>query len=279
MGRLTYEIVDVFTDRPFAGNPLAVVLGAEGLSSAAMQAIAAEFHLSETAFVLPPGAGATYRVRIFTPARELPFAGHPSVGTAVTLARLGLIPLGEVVQECGAGLLPVTVEHDRATLTGGAPTVGGEIDPGPLLAAVDLAAGDYAGPAPRLAGTGIEFPFLSVRADAVALARVVGPDIDNVTVFSWDPATRTAHTRMFAPGFGVPEDPATGSSALAFGVWLVASGLVPADGATAYTVSQGTEIGRPSTLDCVVTAEAGSVVRTTVTGGVAPVARGEIVTP
>ncbi len=280
MAHLSYEIVDVFTDRPYAGNPLAVVLGADGLDRAQMQAIAAEFHLSETAFVLRPGPGATYRVRIFTPAQELPFAGHPSVGTAATLARLGLIPAGEVVQECGAGLLPITTDGDGALLTGGTPTVGGELDPRPLLAAVGLTDADYAGPAPRVAGVGVDFPFLSVRPDAVARARTGAPEnLDHVTVFAWDPATRTAHTRMFAPGLGVPEDPATGSSALAFGVWLVASGLVPGDGATPYTVLQGAEIGRPSTLSCVVTTADGAVTRTTVAGGVAPVARGEITVP
>ena len=106
MKTLRYEIVDVFTDRPFAGNPLAVVLDAGELASGEMQAIAREFNLSETVFVVPTtSARADYRVRIFTPGRELPFAGHPSVGVAVTLARLGAIKPGEVVQECLARCL------------------------------------------------------------------------------------------------------------------------------------------------------------------------------
>src|SRR4030095_4852317 len=97
MSVLSYEVVDVFTDRPFAGNPLAVVFGGDGLAKDQMQALALEFHLSETAFVLPPTVdGATYRLRIFTPAAELPFAGHPSVGAAVAQVRRGLIPAGLV---------------------------------------------------------------------------------------------------------------------------------------------------------------------------------------
>src|SRR5689334_19356899 len=126
MSTVAYEIVDVFTDRPFVGNPLAVVYGADELAADQMHALAREFNLSETVFVLPPTTGsATYRARIFTPESELPFAGHPSIGAAVTSMRRGIIPPGDVVQECGAGLLPITVrESGWATLTGGEPTLG-----------------------------------------------------------------------------------------------------------------------------------------------------------
>src|SRR6266508_6824921 len=148
---LEYEVVDVFTDRPFTGNPLAVVYGADGLSTEQLQAIANEFNLSETIFVLPATvAEATYRVRIFTPAAELPFAGHPSVGAAVTQLRRGAVTAGMVVQECGAGLLRIAVsEAGTATLTGGEPTVGPELDPAPLLAAVGWGVRDFAGAPPR----------------------------------------------------------------------------------------------------------------------------------
>ncbi|MGH8878385.1 MAG: PhzF family phenazine biosynthesis protein, partial [Stackebrandtia sp.] len=146
MGMLRYEIVDVFTGRAFAGNPLAVVFGGAGLGRDQMQRVAAEFNLSETAFVLPPTQdSASYRVRIFTPVEELPYAGHPSIGTAVTLARRGDIGYGDAVQECGAGLLPVTIDGEFATLTGGAPTVGDAVDPAPLLAATGLDESDLAG--------------------------------------------------------------------------------------------------------------------------------------
>jgi trans-2,3-dihydro-3-hydroxyanthranilate isomerase len=279
---LTYEIVDVFTDRPFAGNPLAVVLDAQRLDFDQMRALAREFNLSETAFVLPPTVdAASYRVRIFTPAAELPFAGHPSVGTAVTLHRRGLLPAGPAHQECGVGVLPVLVHADgRATLTGGPPSLGPMVDTAPYLTAVGLSSSDLAGPGVRIAGCGLEFAYLSVQPSAVARAVAYpAPGVAEVFVFAWDPSSHTAHARMFAPGLGVAEDPATGSAALGLGVFLVGSGLLPPDGDTAYTVRQGIEIHRPSTLECVVTAASGAPVRVVVTGSVVPVARGEIAVP
>jgi trans-2,3-dihydro-3-hydroxyanthranilate isomerase len=283
MSTLAYEIVDVFTDRPFTGNPLAVVFGGDGLGRDQMQALAREFHLSETVFVLPPTVdGATYRARIFTPAEELPFAGHPSVGAAVTQVRRGLVRPGVVFQECGAGVLPLDVDGEgRATLTGGTPILGPLLDPAPLLAAVGLSAADFTGPEPRIAGCGLDFAYLPVRSDAVARARLgaLVDGVDDVCVFAWDPSTSTSHARVFAPGKGVPEDPATGSAALGFGVWLVASGLVPGHTESSYVIRQGIELRRPSILECVVTAVGGRVARVTVTGSVVPVAYGEIVVP
>src|SRR4051794_14379593 len=222
MSTVAYEIVDVFTDRPFAGNPLAVVFDAAALAGDQMQALAREFHLSETVFVLPPTTSdATYRVRIFTPEAELPFAGHPSVGAAVTAVRRGLTGPGTLIQECRAGLLPIEVtEAGSATLTGGTPSLGPALDPAPLLALVGLAADDLVpGAAPRLAGCGLEFPFLPVRrealsrawADPAAAARLGVPQI---SVFAWDGPARSAYARVFCPGVAVPEDPATGSAAL-----------------------------------------------------------------
>jgi trans-2,3-dihydro-3-hydroxyanthranilate isomerase len=283
MSTLSYEIVDVFTDRPFTGNPLAVVFGGDALDRDQMQALAREFHLSETVFVLPPTVeGATYRARIFTPEAELPFAGHPSVGVAVTQMRRGLFGPGVVLQECGAGVLPLDVEaNGRATLTGGQATVGPPLDPGPLLSAVGLSADDYAGPAPRVAGCGLEFAYLPVRAEAVARAepRAGLPGLAGVSVFAWDPTHQAAHARVFAPGAGVAEDPATGSAALGFGVWLVTSGLLPSDGESSYVVRQGIELHRPSILECAVSAIGGAPARVTVTGSVVPVASGQIAIP
>jgi trans-2,3-dihydro-3-hydroxyanthranilate isomerase len=282
---LPYEIVDVFTDRPFTGNPLAVVFEGEGLAAEQMQAMAREFNLSETVFVLPPtDPTATYRARIFTTDEELPFAGHPSVGAAVTFTRRTGREPGTIVQECGAGLLPVTVYGTgRATLTGGRATVGEALDPTNLLAAAGLTREDFAGPAPRLAGCGLEFHYLAVTPDALvraagdsAAARAAG--LFGVSLVVWDAASRTGYTRVFF-GSGMVEDPATGSSALGMGVWLVASGLLPADGESSYLVEQGREIGRPSTLECRLTASGGVVVSATVTGSVVPIARGEIAAP
>jgi trans-2,3-dihydro-3-hydroxyanthranilate isomerase len=277
---LPYHVLDVFTDRPYAGNPLAVVLDGDDLSTESMQAIAREFNLSETTFPTSSDR-ADYAVRIFTPGTELPFAGHPSIGTAWLLARLGRIPAGEVRQDCAAGVLPVAVTGSGATLTGGAPTVSDPLDAEPLLHSVGLEAGSLAGIAPpRTAGTGLEWTYLAVEADAVAraapdwigLARSVPST--GVAVFSW--AEGVAHLRaMTTEGF---EDPATGSAALGFGVYLAASGLVP-DGTTDYRIHQGAEIGRPSTLYGTVTTDGGSVSAVTVRGGVVPVATGEITPP
>lgn len=281
MPTLAYQVLDVFTDRAYAGNPLAVVLDADDLSTAQMQAVAREFNLAETTFPLPPTDPATadYRVRIFTASQELPFAGHPSIGTAWLLAKLGRIGTGAVRQECGAGILPVEVTAAGATLTGGAPTVGPELDPRPLLAAVGL---DRAAGSPRTCGTGLEWTFLPVAADAVeplapdwaALPRAISSM--GLAVFSWDPSRRAAHLRALTDeGW---EDPATGSAALGLGVYLAAAGLV-GDGETAYRVSQGAEIGRPSTLDGTVTVAGGRAERVTVRGGVVPVAVGELTRP
>ncbi|MBM7783332.1 PhzF family phenazine biosynthesis protein [Tenggerimyces flavus] len=285
MAELTYEIVDVFTDQAFAGNPLAVVLGADSLSGSQLQTLAREFNLSETVFPLRPTvAGADYRVRIFTPAAELPFAGHPCVGCAVTLARLGLLEHGTRVQECGAGLIPMEVLGNQATLSGGPVSVGPELSPSPLLSVVGLMESDFVGPAPRTTSAGIPHTFLSVSPSSVSravldLAASREHDVPRVTVFSWNAEARRSHARMFDPGHGVLEDPATGSSALAFGVYLVASGLVPPSGETPYGIDQGAEMGRPSLLCCTVEAENGLATRTTVTGQVVPIARGTIRIP
>ncbi len=288
MSTLAYEIVDVFTDRPFAGNPLAVVLGAEALAGDQMQTLAREFNLSETVFVLPATGEATYRARIFTPEAELPFAGHPSVGAAVTVVRRGLAAPGRLVQECGAGLLPIEATGTgAATLTGGPPTLGGDLDPEPLLALVGLTAADYAGDraAPRRAGCGLEFVFLPVRRSA--LSRTTGADaavaakigVPQISVFAWDPGAASAHARVFCPGVAVPEDPATGSAALGLGVWLTGAGWLPPAGTSAYTVHQGGEMGRPSVLECTVTAADGGVSTATVNGHVVAIAEGRIAVP
>src|SRR3712207_687623 len=129
-GSVAYEVVDVFAPRAFAGNPLAVVFDADDLTTAQCQALANEFALSETSFLCAPTEpGASYRVRIFTPYAELPFAGHPSVGAAHTLVRTGRLPAGTLHQECGAGVLPIEVTEDGATLTGGRATLEDGPDP------------------------------------------------------------------------------------------------------------------------------------------------------
>ena len=284
MAGLVYHVVDVFTDRPFAGNPLAVVLDAGDLPNAALQALAREFNLSETAFPVP-SERADYRLRIFTPAEELPFAGHPSVGAGAVLCSLGRVAPGRVVMECGAGLLPLTVAADRAEVTGGPPSAGEPFDAAPYLAACGLAAGDAVGGHARRCSTGLPWTFVEVTDEAVrraapdtaALRRACGeaePRSAGVVVFSWDAATRTSHARVL--GYDVAEDPATGSAGAAFGAWLAAAGRVPADGETSYVVTQGAEIGRPSRIEGAVVVRAGVAVECRVAGGVVPVASGTI---
>lgn len=285
---LEYWVVDVFTDQAFAGNPLAVVLDADALTTEQLQAIAREFNLSETTFPTATSApGADYRLRIFTPNTELPFAGHPSVGTAWLLQSIGRIETGRIVQDCLAGLLPLDVTTDDVTLTGATPTLGDVVDTDLLCAAVGLDRADVVEPGSLWAGCGLQWAHLRVSDDAVArtrpdLSRLTalsesGPDRAGVVVLSW--ADGVAHARVFAGGLGVPEDPATGSAALGLGVWLVATGLVAGDGRTSYEIAQGAEMQRPSQLSCVVRAEDGRAVECQVRGTVRPVANGRIAIP
>jgi trans-2,3-dihydro-3-hydroxyanthranilate isomerase len=265
---LDYEVVDVFTATPFTGNPLAVVLGADDLETTALQAIAREFALSETAFPMAATTGADYRLRIFTPEVELPFAGHPSIGTAWLLAQRGELSPGAVVQSCGAGELTVQVAPGGGpvTLTGGTPTVGPPLGLDGVLRAVGLTARDLIGVEPRACGTGLEFHYLLVRAGAVARCRP-------------EPAPCARWVRRgcrSSPGTGTPRTPGSSPVASAsrrtppparqrsvLGVYLVATGLL-ADGGS-YVVRQGAELGRPSRLDCTVAAVHGAAVAASVT--------------
>jgi trans-2,3-dihydro-3-hydroxyanthranilate isomerase len=246
-----------------------------------MHAIATEFNLSETAFpVRPTVAEATYRLRIFTPVSELPFAGHPSIGSAWVMRDLGLAEADGIVQECGAGLLPLSVAGDTVTLTGGTPHLDGIVDATAALAAVGLTEDDLIGDPVRAAGMGIDFDYVHVRPDALGRAAPSAAQLDALTavgvcVLSF--VDGVAHVRVFAGGVG--EDPATGSAALGLGVWLAACGRVAADGETSYVVRQGIEMGRPSRLECVVTCAGGAAVEGRVTGTVVPVGEGRIRRP
>ena len=282
---LHFDIVDVFTDRPYAGNPLAVVHRARTLTARQMQALAAEFGFSETAFTLPPTTSrATYRVRIFTPTRELPFAGHPSIGAAWALGFADMIRIGDVVQECGAGLLPVHVDRDGARVVGG--TAGGRTGPGRRAARRRR----WGSPRttstrpcpPGVASAGVPFAFLAVTPEAVAravpdpgaVARATA-ELTGLAVVAVDREKGTAHLRMFGPQVGVTEDPATGSAAVALGVHLAARGALP-DGRSVLSIAQGAEIGRPSTLTVQVDVAGGAATEVAVRGGVRMVAKGEL---
>jgi trans-2,3-dihydro-3-hydroxyanthranilate isomerase len=283
---LEYEVVDVFAPRAFAGNPLAVVYDADDLSTEQCQALANEFNLSETSFLCAPTEpGADYRVRIFTPSVELPFAGHPSVGAAHTLVRSGRLSAGTLRQECGVGVVDVLVDDAGATLTGGTPTLGEPHAPAAFAAAVGLAQADLAGVPARMAGCGLPFTYLAVRPDAVDRAAPDRAALDalpvgeGISVLSWDEASTTAYARVFAGPLNWDEDPATGSAALGAGVWLVATGLLPGEGTSSYGIRQGERMGRPSVLSCTVTASGGAAVTATVQGAVVPIASGRIRVP
>jgi trans-2,3-dihydro-3-hydroxyanthranilate isomerase len=292
---LDYDVVDVFGEAPFTGNQLAVVHGAGGLDDEALLAIAREFNFSETTF---PGAatGDGYEVRIFTPGWEIPFAGHPTLGTAWVLRSRGLVDGDEVVQRCGAGEITVRF-GDEVELSAVPRDLAGPL-PEPvahaLLGDVGLQPDDLAGPV-WLAGTGLTFVHLPVRPEAVArahpsvrpLAEYAGdlPDCadptDGINLHAvHGPAADGAlevHSRVFVPGLDVAEDPATGSAAAGLGIALVAGGQLPTGGR--YRIRQGVEMGRPSLLHGRVVVEDGAAVRCLVGGRVHPVARGTIRRP
>ena len=298
---LTYQTVDVFTDTAFGGNPLAVVFGAEGLSKARMQAVAAEFNYSETAFVRPPQNPAhTAQGRIFTPRIEVPFAGHPNVGTATVLAWRGSIfgaPVGDrVVFEEAAGLVPVEILRAGGKAVGAALTAPqpfqrlGEADVTEVAACLGLRPRqireDRHAP---VTGT-VGLPFLLVElSDRAALeaARPVTAAIE--TAPSVAPVkdihcyVRTGgddgfdlRTRMFAPLDGVPEDPATGSANCAL-AGLLAEIDGPADGILNLRIAQGVEMGRPSELLAEVDRQAGVTTAIRVGGRCVAIRRGEVV--
>ena len=298
--------VDVFTDTPFGGNPLAVFPEAEGLTTEEMQRLAREMNLSETTFVLPPQApGADFKVRIFTPATELPFAGHPVVGTHWVLAHLGRVELREPVTlvhlELGVGVLPADLHVvggrvERVVMTQGRPTFHAVLED-----VTDLATG-LGLPPEAIVETGLPVQVVSTglpqmmvpvrslaevqgldpgRLDTAALARACKATgaRDCVMVFTLEterPET-TVHVRLFAPALGVPEDPATGSANGALGAYLVHHRVVPLTGPTVHIVSeQGAELGRPSTLYVEVDHTDGEVVAVRVGGQVVEVAEGAV---
>jgi trans-2,3-dihydro-3-hydroxyanthranilate isomerase len=294
--------VDVFTDRPFGGNPLAVFPEAEGLTAEEMQQLAREMNLSETTFVLPPEAeGVDFRVRIFTPAVELPFAGHPVVGTHWVLAHLGCVALREPVTqvrfELGVGVLPADlhVAGERVVMTQDRPAFLAVLeDVSDLAEGLGLPPEAITEPGfpVQVVSTGVPQMMAPIRSlaevqalDAAQLnvaalnraCRAVGTECVMVYAFETERPGSTVHVRMFAPLLGVPEDPATGSANGALGAYLVHHQAVPVTEPTTYLVSeQGAEIGRPSTLHLEVDSAGGEVTGVRVGGQVASVAEGVV---
>jgi len=249
MSTLHFKQVDVFTATPFLGNPVAVVIGADALQASAMQRIAAWTNLSETTFLLKSTAeGADYRLRIFTPRQELPFAGHPTLGSAHAALEGGLVKAvdGKLKQECGAGVLELSIEQVAGTrriyvrapqpkvhavdvpLFKGARAL--RVDVGPVWVVVDL--GDAKAVdalAPDMAG--IEAMSSALQATGLTVFGRTGD------------AQMPIHVRSFAPAHGVPEDPVCGSGNVSVAAFLRETGLLKEFG-PAYTARQGMQVGR-----------------------------------
>jgi trans-2,3-dihydro-3-hydroxyanthranilate isomerase len=291
-----YHTCDVFTDTRFGGNQLAVLPEAAGLSDRRMQQIAREFNFAETTFVLPPEAGHTRRVRIFTPVTEVPFAGHPNIGTAFVLASTGAFgPIDAPVTvtfEEKAGLVPISIRRIdgaiRCELR--APerlTLGPAVTAEALARAVSLAPEDVvtATHPPQVASVGLRFLMAELRSRA-ALERARA-SLERLEAFAAADVTPDVHlyvrsgdgfdirARMFAPLDGVPEDPATGSANAALGA-LLAHFDAAASGSFRWRVAQGVEMGRPSVLEVAAEKRDGVVVEARVGGASVLVSEGVI---
>ena len=302
--RVPFFTVDVFTDQAFGGNQLAVFPDARAIDPALMLPITREFNFSETTFVLPPAdPGHTARVRIFTPGRELPFAGHPTVGTAHVLASTGAIELTgdltRIVFEEIAGPVPVTIRRkggmiEFCQLTAAKPPeVVAEAPARERLAAAlslpldALSGGEWS---PQIVSCGTPFVFVPLRdKSAVAAARArldvwdevfAGRATSEVFLFATEGerAGSDVHARMFAPGLGIAEDPATGSAAAALAGYL-GSRDSRQSGTLRWVVEQGFEMGRPSILEVEADKEGGRVVRSRVGGSSVLMTRGELELP
>lgn len=296
--RRRFVTLDVFTDCRFAGNPLAVVLEAEGLDTGAMQAIAHEFNLSETVFVGPAADKANRaKIRIFTPASELPFAGHPTVGTAVLLGCAdGGTQRRAFVLELGIGpvrcqVTPSGMEHGRAVfdLPRLPESIGAPADDETIAAALGIDAADigFDDLRPARWSAGAPYTMVPVRGlEAMKRCRIDPAHWDKAFGFDAHAAAymfcrETAdpknafHTRMFAPRQGVPEDPATGSAAAAFAGYLTAHGGF-ADGNHTVRIEQGYEMGRPSLITIAMTLHGGRLVAASISGDAVAVTEGTI---
>jgi len=273
MRKLRYHLVDVFTNRQFGGNPLAVFTNGRGVSIETMGAIAKELNLSETTFVLPPeDASNDYRVRIFTPGQELPMAGHPTVGTTFVLAREHMIERGadggatEIKLEEGVGTIPVRIEwRDGAAgfieMRQPLPTFGSRIENVEAVAEMlSIERSEIAETNLPLEIVSCGVPFLYVPVKSLRAVQGIKFRVDvwesklkdivppEVFVFTREVefADSTVHSRMFAPAMGIYEDPATGGASGPLGCYLVQHGVIACDGEVEFTSEQGIEMGRPS---------------------------------
>ena len=282
MRTFRYVVADVFTDTPLTGNQLAVFTDARGIPEETLQPLARELNFSETVFVLRPEDGGHARIRIFTPRTELPFAGHPTLGTAFVLA--GPLQVPEIQLETGVGIVPVTLEREQDRIVFGrmeqpVPTWERYADEAAVLAAIGIERSELPveaydnGVHHVYIALGSEDEVAALEPDAGALARLRGVMGTNCFAGSG----KRWKTRMFAPGGGVPEDPATGSAAGPLAVHLARHGRIGFG--EEIEISQGAEIGRPSTLYATAEGSAEQVERVEVGGSAVIVARGEFRLP
>lgn len=293
MTRYDYEVFDVFTATKFAGNQLAVVMDARGLSAGDMQTITREFNLSETTFILPPERPEnTARVRIFTLGYEMAFAGHPTVGTAISIARSRLLA-GDLRLELNAGLFPVRVDLDRPAAYAefqnpNLPAERGKAADASLIeAALSLPAGaiDRGAHRPRLVGAGVNFLYAKASLADVQRAKLNSGAFDALDLHETigvllyaeggEAADARYHVRMFAPNAGIPEDPATGSAAAALPGQIAAAGGLK-DGTDRWMIEQGFEMGRPSRIHATIDAHGGAVRSVRIGGEAVPVMKGQL---
>ncbi|WP_224825516.1 PhzF family phenazine biosynthesis protein [Cognatishimia sp. MH4019] len=285
--RLRFHTYDVFTDTPFAGNPLAIVEGADGLNTAQMQTMAREFNLSETIFVMAPqDAAHTAKVRIFFPTAEIPFAGHPTIGCALHLAQGRDC---EITLEEEAGLVPVTIQNNEAEFTAPVTPFARPIAPDVSLtcAALDLGTLDLAGDAPiAVHEGGPAFLYVPVAGlSALERARPMEPHwtqlmtacgVDSAYIYA--PHKDGYRARMFSPTAGIPEDPATGSASAILASQLMTSGILQ-NGETVIALAQGVEMGRPSQIRMTATVADGALQSVRIAGRAVPISQGEITVP
>ena len=299
---LSYLHYDVFTDEPFTGNQLAVFLDGRGLKTERMQALAREMNFSESTFILPPEVpGTGVRMRIFTPAAEMPMAGHPTIGSTFALAHTGVIRPGtpRFVFGLGVGPVPVDLEWDGGVLrfawmTQLNPTFGRALDArGAVAAAIGLAEADLLPDLPVQEVTcGVPFLMVPIRSpeavdravsDASAFRRFTAATGIDLPIFffamSAPRSAETVHSRMFAPEFGIVEDPATGAASGPLGCYLVRHGLLAADAATRIVSLQGAAMGRPSRIHIDISSRGGEITQVKVGGRAVLVASGELLLP
>jgi trans-2,3-dihydro-3-hydroxyanthranilate isomerase len=278
-----YVIADVFTDRPLAGNQLAVFTDAREIPEELLQPLAREMNFSETVFVLPPEQGGHARIRIFTPKAEIPFAGHPTLGTAFVLA--APLQLGEIRLETAVGVVPLTLDRDESgriafgRMEQPIPKLEPYPETGPLFDALGVDGSELP---VELYDNGLRFVYVALPSEEDVAA--VAPNLQRLgdlpAVLGFNTfagSGSTWKTRMFAPGGGVPEDPATGSAAGPLAVHLARHGRIPFG--ERIEISQGAEIGRPSTLYAQVDGSPEQIERVEVGGSAVVVARGEFRLP